>query len=156
MRRGGEEGLAHDALDGGSDENGLIGERNDFELGRDVGQNSWQRSLHLVDDRQRGSFAIAGNGHENAAGAIGTNDVLLWLKAVANLGDIFDVDRRAVDGSNRKIVQLFKDAGTAVDADLVFGAGELGGSGRQDEVLQVDARSRRRWARVASRRVHRG
>ena len=83
----------HDALDGGADENGLIGERNDFEFGRDVGQDSRQRSLHLVDDRQRGSFAVTRDGHENAAGAIGTNDVLLWLKAVANLGDILDVDR---------------------------------------------------------------
>ena len=88
----------HDAFDGGSDENGLIGEWHHFEFGRDVGQDSWQRSLHLVHDRQRGALPLRVMVMRTPRAPLVRTMFLLWLKAVANLGDILDVDCSAVDG----------------------------------------------------------
>src|SRR5437763_12986961 len=44
--------------------------------------------------------------HEHAALPVGQNDVGLWRKAVAHVSDVFHVNRRAVHGLDRQIVQL--------------------------------------------------
>jgi hypothetical protein len=94
---GGEEGLVNDAFDGRSDEDRLIGQGNDLEIGRDVGKDSREGSLHLVNYRKRRSFAVAGDRHEDAPLPVGPNNVLLNLITIADMRDIFNVDGCAIN-----------------------------------------------------------
>ena len=107
---GGDQRFAHHALNGGAHEDRLVGQRDHFQLRRDVGQNRGKRRLYGIDDRESGGLAVAGDGHQDAAGAVGADDVVLHRKAVADLRHILDVDGRAVDGLDGQVVQFIEYA----------------------------------------------
>ena len=58
-------------------------------------------------------------------------------EAVAHLGDVFHVDRGAIDGLHRHIVQPLNGERAAVQLHDVFAVADLGGSGGQDQVLLI-------------------
>src|SRR5207248_9768626 len=132
----GGDGLAFEAGDGGAHEDRLIGQRGYCQLRRKSGENLLQGALYAVDDIERGGFAGAGDSHEHTAVAVGAHDVVLDGEAVADLRDIFYIYGRAVNGLDRQVVQLGELERAAVDLNVIFGFGELGGAGGKDQVLQ--------------------
>ncbi len=136
--RGSDERFAYDSLRWMRARTWIDRPRADhFEIRGKVGEDLGKRGLHGIDDGEGGSFAVSGNGDQNAARAIGANDVVLDLKAVMNLGHVFHVNGRAVYCLDGQIIQIVQDDGTAVDANLIFGAGEFRGAGGKNQVLQV-------------------
>ena len=134
---GGDQRLAHHALNGGAHEDRLIGQRRDLQLRRQRRQNLRKRALHGVDDVERGGLAGARHGHQNAAASVGADDIGLHRKAVAHLRDVLHIDGRAVHGLDGQVVQFVEHQRAAVDPDLIFGLRQLGGARGQNQVLQV-------------------
>src|SRR5579883_2587242 len=135
---GGDQGLAQHALNRGTHENGLIRQRRDLQLRRNVGEDARQFGFDGIDDAERGRLAVARDGDEHAARAVGAHDIVLDVEAVAHLGDILDIYIRAVDRLDRQIVERVPIGRAAADLNLVFGAAELGGAGGENQVLQVE------------------
>ena len=75
--------------DGRAHEQRLIAERRQLQVRRNGGQNPGQRGLHGVDDGERGGLAVARHGQQNAARAVGADDVVLRNEAVVNLATSF-------------------------------------------------------------------
>ncbi len=129
--------LADDAADGRPHEQRLIAEDRQLQVLRDRGHDPGQRVLHRVDDGQRGRPAVARDGQQHPARPVRADDVGLRNEAVVNRGDVFEVDRRAVDRLDRQVVER-RDAGqAAVQADGIFGPRELRRARRHDQVLKV-------------------
>ncbi len=65
--------------------------------------------------------------------------MLVWTaEAVADVGDVADVNRRAVDLLDREVVQSVEDVGAAVQPDVVFAVADLLRAGGEDDVLRVE------------------
>ncbi len=93
--------------------------------------------LYAVDDiKSRGSASFV-DAHEHAALAIGQNDVCLRRKAVADVSDVLHVNRRAVDGLHRQVVEFVNGLRAAVHFDGVFERAQFRCSRGQDQVLRV-------------------
>ena len=135
---GGDKSFAFDTVDRGTHEDGLIAEGNDFEFGRNGGEHAREGGFDGIDDIERGGFAVASDGDENAAETVGADDVALDAKAIVDLRDILNIDGGAVDGFNGEVVELVKLQRAGVDADLIFGLGDLRGAGGEDEILQSE------------------
>ena len=103
--------FAHHAVDGGAHEERLVEKLLHLEGGRQSGEDLGQRGLHVVDDCQGGCLAVAQDGEEGAAAAVGAHDAGLHGIAVADLRHVLEVDRGAVDHAQRHDVQLVHDRG---------------------------------------------
>src|SRR5581483_1433402 len=91
-----------------------------------------------IDDRQSGGLAVAQNGEQRAPAAVGAHNAGLDGIAVADLGDILQKYRRSVDDLDRKVVEIGKQARTAVQLDLIILVADLGGAGRHNQILQIE------------------
>src|ERR1051325_9890240 len=92
-------------------------------------------SLHVVDDGERGGFAVAHDGEEGAACAVGAHATGLHGVSVADLGYVLEVDGGAVDDLDGEIVHLVQHARAAVELDLVVAVADLGRAGGNGEVV---------------------
>ena len=54
------------------------------------------------------------------------------------MGDVLDVDRYAVDGLDRNLVEGVDQVGAAIELDVVLRVPHLGGAGWNDQVLVGD------------------
>ena len=57
------------------------------------------------------------------------------------MGDILHVNRHAVDGLDRNLVEGLDNVGAAIELDVVLGGAHLGSAGRNDQVLVGDGRA---------------
>ncbi len=134
----GDQGLAQDSLDGCAHEKRLIKERRDAQA---LGQRRrvvLQDFLDAVDDIERRSAAGLVSGHEHAALPVHADNIGLRAEAVANVSDVFHVNRRAVHGFYRQIVQPFHRQRASVHLDEILKRTQLHGSRGQDQILRVD------------------
>src|SRR5205823_5764812 len=92
----------------------------DLELRRHLCLDAGHRRAHPVDHVERGGALAFEHGHKHRAPSVAPDDVGLHGVAVTYMGDIFDVDRYAVDGLDRKLIEGIDQVGTAVELDVVF------------------------------------
>src|SRR5262249_38493316 len=134
----GDGALGEHALDGGLDEDGLVEEELDLQLRRHLRLDARHGLADAADDVQGGGALALQDGHEHGAAAVAADDVGLDGVAVADVGDVLDVDGHAVDALDRDAVEGGDDVGAAVDADVVLDVADLGGAGGDDQVLVAD------------------
>ena len=106
VRHGGDDGFADDAVDGRAHEDGLIGQRLDLQLRRQRGGHRGQQLAHAFHHGERGGVAGLENGEQRGAAAVLPDDIGLRREAVAHVGDVADVNGRAVHHLDRQIVEL--------------------------------------------------
>ena len=118
--------LAHHAVDGRADEDGLIEELADLELGGQGGLHLGQHGFDALHDVQgRGSPALENRQQARPVTAL-ADDVRLDREAVVHLGYVPDVDDHAVHLSDGQIVQGLDRRGAAVEQHVVFRVPDLG------------------------------
>ena len=108
------------------------------------------------DDVECGRAPRLEHGDQHAAQAIVADDVGLRREAVAHVGHVPKIDRRAADLLDRKVVQFLDGSGCAVEIDVVFKLTDLRRAGRQYQVLQIHRVhhiGRRQALRLQQRRV---
>ena len=102
---GGDHRFADHAVDGGAHENGLIGQRLDFSSGGSVAATTGSSLRTPVHHRERGGVARFHDREQNAARAVLPHDIGLRREAVANVADVANINRRAVDHFDWEIVE---------------------------------------------------
>ena len=66
------------------------------------------------------------------------DDAGLGGETVADLGDVANVDRSAINDTDRKIAEALDRVGAAVEENAVLAVADFGGPGWESEVLRVD------------------
>ncbi len=94
--------------------------------------------LDLLDDFQRGRAAVLEHREQGGARSVVAHDVGLHRVAVADVGDVADVDRGSVGLADGQAVEGGDGIGRAVELDGVFLRADLHRAGRHDEALRVD------------------
>src|SRR6185312_14470433 len=122
----------------GANEDGLIGQRSNDELWWQRTVNLLQRRFYLGDDVEGRGATSFQNRKQSRALTVDTNDVSLRRRAVTNVSHVTYINDRAIHGAYRKIVELLHGPRTAVEIDVIFKRTDLGGAGRQDQVLCAD------------------
>ena len=89
-------------------------------------------------DLQRGGLAVLVDRHQAAAVAVLPHNVGLRRKAVADMRHVAHVERGAVDGLHRHVVQPGDGAPAAVHLHVVFQRAQFDGSGGKNQVLRID------------------
>jgi len=84
---GGDNGFADDVADGGSNEEGLIGERRNFQRSRQGFCDIGKEVFDVLDDIERGGVALFQNGEQTAALPVEANDVGLGRETVGDRRD---------------------------------------------------------------------
>ncbi len=139
VRHGGDHRFADDAADGRAHEDGLIRQRLDLQLPA----AAWRRSRaaacgRLPPPQSVEALPALSTRQQRGAAAVLPHDVGLRREAVAHVGHVADVNGRAVHHLDRKIVELLHPARAGVQIHVVFELADLGGPGRDDEVLRAD------------------
>ena len=93
-------------------------------------------SRTLRDDVERRRRAGLQDRQQRRALAVDAHDVGLRRIAVADLRHVADEDDRAARRADRQIVQALDRRRAAVGLDRVLVGADLGGAGRQDQVLR--------------------
>ena len=102
--RGDRPFLEH-ALDGRLDEDRLVEEELQLDLGRNLGLDAGHGLAHAADDTEgRGPFRFE-DGHQDRPPAVAADDVHLHGVAVAHVRHVLDVDRNAVDRLDGDVVE---------------------------------------------------
>ena len=73
--------------------------------------------LDAVDDVERRGRAVLQHRHQHRARAVDVHDVGLRRVAVAHVGDVADVDRRAVDDLDRQVAEVVDRRRRVVELD---------------------------------------
>ena len=68
-----------------------------------------------------------------------TNDIGLRCKAIPHVGHVVHVNRGAIDGLDREIIQFGNALWTCIQLNLVFQRTDLGSTGRQYKVLCAES-----------------
>ena len=88
---------------------------------------------------ERGDVAVLDDGEQRGADAVLPHDVGLRRKAVADVGDVADVDDRAVDYLDRQVVELVRRSAGCRSCAMSYSSGaDLRRAGGQDQVLRAD------------------
>ena len=116
----------------------MIEECFDLEVLRQAFGDSRQARFDLSDNVQGRGATILHYAQQRAAYSVLANDVGLWGEAVAYMSDVTHIDRRAVLGFDREIVQLGNCLRAAIHAHIHFQAADLCGAGGKNQVLRVD------------------
>src|SRR5712664_1167338 len=122
----------------GLHEDRLVGEQLDLQRrgqGRDHPGQEVADPLHHVDG---GRGAGLEDGDQGAAAPVLADDVRLGGEAVAHVGHVPDIDGRVADHLDREIVQLRDGPRARVRRDVVLELPDLGGAGRQHDVLLAE------------------
>ena len=107
--------------------------------GRQGRFNRRQQGFDAGDDVQRGSVAGFQDGHQRRALAIDADDVGLRRKAVADVGDVMNVDGGGADGLDGQVVQFSNGLRRAVHIHFVFEGADFGGAGGKNQVLEANS-----------------
>ena len=137
-QRARDQAFAQDGLDRIGDEGRLVEELADVETGRCRCPRHIERRLHPLHHVESGSVAVLDHGQQHGAQTVFAHDVLLHGIGIAHLADILDIDGRAVRIFERDVVEIADRSGDRVGVDRVLLVADLGGSGRQSEILRID------------------
>src|SRR5258708_4949272 len=100
----GDDGLADDAVDGASDEDGLIGQRQNLKFRGEGLRDTGKKAPNAFHDADCRSVAGLEHGHQRAATTILTHDVGLRCKSVAHIRYITKIDRGIPNDLNREVI----------------------------------------------------
>src|SRR4029434_639031 len=132
---GGDNGLAHHALDRSTHKQRLVGQLTNAKISRQALLDLRQETFDTRHDVERRRVPGLLYGEQNRSLAIHARDVGLRWIPVANVGDVANVDSVGADRLDRQIVQLCNGLGTGVHVDVIFQRADLGGARGQDQVL---------------------
>src|SRR5712692_1332383 len=135
---GGDDCLSNDTLDGSAHVERLIEESRDVQAFGNRAFVVLQHLLDAVDDVDGGSSAGLVDAHEHAALTVRQNDIGLRGKPVAHVSDVLHVNRRAVHGVDREIVEFLDGLRAAIHLHVVLEGAELRRSRGENQVLRVD------------------
>ncbi len=138
VRAGGDQRLAHHAADGGAHETRLIEQGRDLQIRRQALLQDRQLRQQVTDDVQGRSAAVLDDGHQHSAFAVLAHDVGLRRESVAHMSDFRKIDRRAVARHDRNAIEPIDRIRGRIGAQHVLSAADLGGSGRQDQILRIN------------------
>ncbi len=93
--------------------------------------------LDALDDIQGRRAAGLVYGHQRAALSVGAHDIRLRGETVADVGDVAHVNRGAIYGLYRQIVQFLNGLRSAVHFHVVFEGAELSRSRWQNQILRI-------------------
>ena len=117
----GDQRLAQHAIDRSAHEQRLVEQHGDVHaLAVWSRRNSAMRLFHALHDIQRGSRSGLIHRHQHAALPIGAHDVGLRRKSIADMRHVAHVNRRAIHGFDRQIVQARDGLRAAVHLHHVF------------------------------------
>ena len=153
---GGDEAFAENALDRCANEERLIEKLVDLEARRIGGLVVSEHVFEPIDDAKCGGVACFVDAHQDAALAVGDDDVCLRRETVADVGDVAQISCGAVDRFYRKVVQLVDALRAAVHFHGVFELAEFCGAGGKNQVLigdGVDDVHGRKAVRLESRGI---
>jgi hypothetical protein len=125
-----------DAGDGAADEHRLVADEADLERVRHLVLDLDHLLLDAGDDIERRGRAGLQHHHQHRAVAVDMDDVGLRRVAVADGGDVADIDHRAVDGLDRQVAEFLDLQRRVVQVDGVFEVADLLGADRRDQVLR--------------------
>ena len=134
--RGGNDALADDAADRGIDEYRLIADRREQEI---AGQGFFHLQhffLDALDDRERRDRAVLQDDHQHGTVAVDVNDIGLRRAAVADMGDVMNVDHRAIDGFDRQVAERVDHGRRVVELNRVFKGTDFLRADRGNQVLR--------------------
>ena len=137
---GGDDRLADHSAHRRPHEDGLVGHRLDLELRRECRDHAGQEIPDAAHDVEGGCRACLENRDENAPAAVLTDDVRLGREPVAHVGDVPQIDRRVGERLDREVVQLGDGPRACVHRDVILELADLGGAGRQHDVLLAEGR----------------
>src|ERR1700733_37465 len=134
-KSGRDNSFTDDTIDGALNEDRLIGERLNFEVGRKSLRDARQNLPDTLDHIDRRSVPSLEHGHQNPATAVLANDVGLRREPVTYRGHVPKVDRGTSNGLDGQIVQFLNSFRIHIQVDVVFELPHLDRTARQDEVL---------------------
>ena len=137
-QRGGDDAFSRHAANGRANKERLIGEFFYLHRRRNRFQNIGHRLFCSGNDAESGSGAVLEYTKQRAASAILPNDVLLWIVAIAHLGDVTYPNLRAIHDFDRQLVQAVDLSRKSIDVDRILDRAEFGCAAGKDERLIVD------------------
>ena len=135
---GGDHRFAHHAADGGPNEARLVEQRRDLQVLRQDLRDDRQLRQQGADDVQSRRTAVLDDGDQHAAFAVLAHDIGLRREAVAHMRHFGEIGGRAVAGQHRNIVEPGDGVRRTVGGEHVLRRADLGGAGRQHQILRVD------------------
>jgi hypothetical protein len=132
---GGNNRLAHHAVDCAAYKNRLVRKRIDFQLRRQLARDAGKLGANPGDNIQRRSRSHFQNTHEDGALAIDTHDVGLRRAAVAHVSHVAHINNRPVHCADGQIVQLLHNARRGVGFNRIFEAIDLRRPRWHDQIL---------------------
>jgi hypothetical protein len=97
---------------------------------------SVQLGAHAVDDRQRRGRAVLQHRHQHRAAAVDVHDIGLRRIAVVDVGDVAQIDGRAIHDLHRQPRQVLDRGRRVVQLDRVFEGVDLLAADRGQHVLR--------------------
>ncbi len=134
----GNDPLANHALDGGTNVERLVEESGNVQAFGERGFVVFEHRFDAVNDVNGRGAADFVDAHQHPTLAVGQHDVGLRGKAVAHMGDVLHINRRAIDGFDGEFVEFLDGLRAAVHLHVVFKRAELRSAGGEDQVLRVD------------------
>ena len=135
---GRDQSFAHHAVNRAANKDRLIRRASRFLPEEAVALDVIEFFANILDDVERGGRARLHDRHHDGALSVDADDVGLRRVAVADVGDVSNVDHGAIDDADGKIVELIDDGGSRVGLDGVLEAVHLHGAGGNDQVLSRD------------------
>jgi len=142
---GGNDRFTDHAADGGADKDGLVGERVNFELGRESLGNAWKQGANAFDDIESGGVTGFENTEKHTTIAVLAGDVGLGSKAVADVGNVAQIDGGVTDDFNGEVVEFRDGSEAGVYADVVLKFADFRGARGKNHVLLLDGEKHVLW-----------
>ena len=134
-QRSGDHPFADDTADRRRHEQRLVADRADGERFRQARFELRHLGLDALNDGERRGGSALFHGQQHRPSPADVHDIGLGRVAVANVRDIVQIDRRAVDDLDRKVGEPVDLGGGAVELHRVFEFADLLRTGGQDEIL---------------------
>ena len=138
-KAGRDRAFADHAVDRRFHENRLVGQRVDIEVHRQGGlDRSAAFCFDAVNDVERRSVSDFQDRHQRPRAVRPRARCWSAAETVPDVATSLNVDRRAVDGLDRQIVQSLDRERRSVHVHLIFVRADLGRAGGKNQVLRVD------------------
>ncbi len=134
----GDDTFLHHAADRSADENRLIEQLGHLQSRRRRGAHSRKQRFDLIHDVESRCAAVLQDREQRRATAILADNIGLDGETVANMGDVADVNHRAVYLLDRDVVKRGDRVRAAVESDDEFALPDFGCASRQSQILRVD------------------